>query len=104
MNKTRIYEDEKDVHVRRTMLYAKASLDMYLYTDSAFENKVTAEELRDMYMKGLVINYRDDRCNPVYLLNEYSGGAAVACFDRYFSDSTPTLQTFLSAECEVTAG
>lgn len=98
MNKTRIYEDLKDLHVKGIVLYAKSADDNYLYTDAAYTNKVTSEELRDMFVKGMIIKCDKSSIKPVCFADDYNGGVAVGGFDPYSGESSLTLKMFISAE------
>lgn len=52
MNK--IYEKYDDCHVIGTRVYVKAN-DNYAYADSTLKEKIDAETLKDLFVKGLII-------------------------------------------------
>lgn len=52
--KTNIYERLEDLHIRATVLYTNSS-DSYLYADIKRTEKVTADEVTDLFRKGLVL-------------------------------------------------
>lgn len=52
MNK--IYETASDLHVKATMAYVKTS-DTYAYADSTFKTKISAADLYNMFVMGMLI-------------------------------------------------
>lgn len=63
MLKEMLYEQGKDLHVRKYIAYANANK---LYADAEHTKGVTAEELKDAYMKGaLLIVDGADTLTPV---------------------------------------
>lgn len=50
----KIYEHSDDLHVKALKVYAKAS-DEFGYVDAACEVKVTANELHNAFIKGMII-------------------------------------------------
>ena len=51
---SKVYERYEDLHVRKTYLYVKAD-DVYAYADSDKKVKISADDLRDLFLKGAVI-------------------------------------------------
>lgn len=49
----KIYEDYKDLHVATTIVYVN---DSKVYADSSFETQLTTSELKDLFLKGVVID------------------------------------------------
>ncbi len=64
--KTNIYERLEDLHIRATVLYVKSN-DSYLYADIDRTEKVTADEVTNLFVKGLVLLYNGDYAIPVSL-------------------------------------
>lgn len=50
----KIYDNAKDVHVAARKVYAKAS-DAYAYSDSECKTKISAEDLEDAFIKGMIV-------------------------------------------------
>lgn len=72
MLKEMLYEQGKDLHVRKYIVYAN---DGKLYGDAEHTKGVTAEEMKDAYMKGaLLIVDGEDTLTPVSF-----GTAGVVC-------------------------
>ena len=51
---SKVYERYEDLHVRKTYIYVKAD-DVYAYEDSDKKVKISADDLRDLFLKGVVI-------------------------------------------------
>lgn len=51
---SKVYERYEDLHVRKTYIYAKAN-DVYAYEDSDKKVKISADDLRNLFLKGVVI-------------------------------------------------
>ena len=51
---SRVYERYEDLHVRKTYIYVKAD-DVYAYEDSEKKVKISADDLRNLFLKGAVI-------------------------------------------------
>ena len=63
MNK--IYETASDLHVKATLAYAKTG-DAYAYTDSSYKTKISADDLHNMFIMGmLVVDAADVEYKPV---------------------------------------
>lgn len=60
----RIYDQAKDVHVRGTYVYGKAS-DTAAYVDSACTVKYKTSELKEVFIKGAVINIAGTLYTPL---------------------------------------
>lgn len=50
----RIYEQEKDLHIRNNLVYGKTA-DKKLYYDAAYTRQVTCEDLREAFKKGFLL-------------------------------------------------
>lgn len=50
----KIYMNASDVHVATRQVYAKAS-DAYAYADAEYTTKISADELHDAFIKGMII-------------------------------------------------
>ena len=51
---SKVYEKYEDLHVRKTYIYAKAN-DVYAYADASKKVKISADDLRNLFLKGAVI-------------------------------------------------
>ena len=51
---SKVYERYEDLHVRKTYIYVKED-DVYAYEDSDKKVKISADDLKDMFLKGTVI-------------------------------------------------
>lgn len=51
---SKVYERYEDLHVRKTYIYVKAD-DVYAYEDSDKKVKISADDLRNLFLKGVVI-------------------------------------------------
>lgn len=63
---TKIYDDAKDVHVRATYVYKKSS-ETKAYADPEFTKQFTTSELKEIYLKGCVIDVAGVLYKPVAL-------------------------------------
>lgn len=61
-----IFEDAKDLHVRGTYIYKKTG-ETKAYADSGCTSQLTTSELKDVYLKGAVINDAGVLYKPVAL-------------------------------------
>ena len=50
----KIYEHADDLHVRVRKVYAKTS-DPYAYADAKFTVKISASDLRNAFLKGMIV-------------------------------------------------
>lgn len=64
MNK--IFEHYNDLHVRGTYVYAKAN-DVYVYSDSDKTVKIDAAKLKDLFLKGVIIDLSGKLYKPTGL-------------------------------------
>lgn len=62
MEKIYINSDDQNVAVRK--VYVKAS-DTFAYADAEFKTKISAEDLRDAFIKGMIIVAADVEYLPV---------------------------------------
>jgi hypothetical protein len=51
----KVFERSEDLHVRGTYVYVKAG-DAYAYADSATTVKIDAAALKNLFLKGAIIN------------------------------------------------
>lgn len=51
---TKVYEKYDDLHVRKTYIYVK-NANAYAYLDAAKTVKISAADLKDLFLKGAVI-------------------------------------------------
>lgn len=51
---SKVYERYEDLHVRKTYIYVKAD-DVYAYEYSDKKVKISADDLRNLFLKGVVI-------------------------------------------------
>lgn len=90
-----IYNDAVDVNVAARLVYAKASGNALTH-DAAGEQKVYTDELKDMYLKGMVILVNNaDYMKPVSY-SESAGVGTVVCVKG--TGSTATFSTFISTK------
>ena len=78
----RIYEDANDQHIVGTFIYVKTGK---AYSDTDCKVGVTAEMLKDLYYKGVVIVDNKKEYKPV-AMNEASGTVTLT----YVTADTPT--------------
>lgn len=50
----KIYERSEDLNVRAIKVFAKTS-DPYAYADQAFTTKISADELQNAFIKGMIV-------------------------------------------------
>ena len=82
-----IYEQGKDLHVRGTYVYVKSG-DAYAYSNSGKTAKISAIELKDLFLKGAVVSDGDNMYKPVGLT--VSDGVATL---TYVKTNTTTATT-----------
>jgi hypothetical protein len=51
---SKVYERYEDLHVRKTYIYVKAD-DVYAYADPDKTVKIASDDLRNLFLKGVVI-------------------------------------------------
>lgn len=86
MSKTNIYEKSNELHVKTVLLYADSSKALF-YDEAAKTEKVTKDELLDLFLKGVTILHSGKYYKPVC----YSTAGLVA------SDGTSAALTFTGA-------
>lgn len=60
----KIMENASDLHVVARKVYAKPS-DAYAYSDSDYKTKISADELHDAFIKGMIIIDAGVEYNPI---------------------------------------
>lgn len=76
----RIYQDSEDVYVSATMIYAN---DSKAYKDSTFANQYTTSELKNVFLKGAVIQLdTDSYAIPVGYSESSSIGSVAYVYDN----------------------
>ena len=80
----KIFINSSDTHVAARKVYTKTS-DTYAYADSNYENKISADELRDAFIKGMVIV---DAAGIEYLPVSCKVASEVATVTYVTTDST----------------
>lgn len=83
MNKSHVYDDLKDVHVRATYVYGNGT-DAYAYADAAYKHKFTTSELREVFAKGALVFVGNVLYKPVSM--SVTSGIAKVTFVK--TDST----------------
>ena len=95
---SKIFKDAVDVNVATTLVYAKASGNALTH-DEAGKEKVYTDELKDMYLKGMVILVNNaDYMKPVSYSESagvgtvvcVKGETATAAFSKFISTKRPT--------------
>lgn len=90
-----IYNDAVDVNVAARLVYATSSGDALTH-DAAGKEKVYTDELKDMYLKGMVVLVNNtDYMKPVSY-SESADVGTIVCVKG--SDSTATFSTFISTK------
>lgn len=92
MNK--VYQDAKDKNVAAIMVYADAD-DGHLFYDSEKSEKIALADLKDMFLKGMVVSLETDLFIPTTFAEE-SGAGKVTVFKD--SGTAATIYNFYSAE------
>lgn len=87
----KVFMQAKDKNVAAVKIYKKTA-DAYAYSDSAKTKKVSAKELEDMFLKGVVIVDGDNAYIPTGLLVD-DGVATVT----YVTANTTTATTAVLA-------
>lgn len=92
---SKIFKDAADVNVATNLVYAKASGNA-LSHDAADKEKVYTDELKDMYLKGMVVLVNNaDYMKPVSY-SESAGVGTIVCVKG--TGSTATFSTFTSTK------
>lgn len=89
-NRNNIFADSEDKFVKNVLVYADAD-DGHLFYDSAKSIKIPKDELKDLFMKGMIIFLTDAYYIPV----GYKESGSEASVNAY--NDTASL-TFYSAE------
>lgn len=55
----KIFEHANDLHVRAVKVYAKAN-DTFAYADAAYTTKISADDLHNAFVKGMVVVDKDN--------------------------------------------
>lgn len=94
---SKVYERYEDLHVRKTYIYAKTD-DPYAYEDSDKKVKISADDLRDLFLKGAVIVDGTTEYLPTsYVISSKVGTMTYVKADTTTS-STAVLTTLKSKE------
>ena len=92
---SKIYSDAVDVNVEANIVYAAESGDPLTH-DTAGEEMVYTDELKDMFIKGMVVLVNNtDYMKPVSY-SESAGVGTVVCVKG--TGSTATFSTFVSTK------
>lgn len=92
---SKIYDDAVDKNVAYQIVYAKASGNALTH-DAAGAEKVYTDELKDMYLKGMVVLVNSaDYMKPVSY-SESAGVGTIVCVKG--TGSTATFSTFVSTK------
>lgn len=75
---TKIYEHLDDLHIRNYVLY-NSGAGVYLYKDPDCTEKISAAELKDYFLKGLVIETSEGIVKPTVCVE--SGDAISVAID-----------------------
>ncbi len=90
---TNIYEHANDLHVRARYVYSKSS-DSYAYEDAAFTKKVTNDELRDMFIKGVIVII--DPSGAMYKAVKYTVSSGTGTITYVKADTTTATTAVLA--------
>jgi hypothetical protein len=80
---SKVYERYEDLHVRKTYVYAKAN-DPYAYADPDKTVKIASDDLRDLFLKGVVIVDGTTEYSPT----SYAESSKVGTITYVKADST----------------
>ncbi len=94
---SKVYERYEDLHVRKTYIYVKAD-DVYAYEDSDKKVKISADDLRNLFLKGVVILDGTTEYLPIsYVISSEVGTMTYVKADNTTA-STAVLTTLKSKE------
>lgn len=94
---SKVYERYEDLHVRKTYIYVKAD-DVYAYEDSDKKVKISADDLRNLFLKGVVILDGTTEYLPIsYVISSEVGTMTYVKADTTTA-STAVLTTLKSKE------
>lgn len=91
----KIFEDAKDKNVAGTYVYVKAS-DTYAYADVACTEKIDADTLMDLFLKGAVIVDTAVNYKPISAAN--ASGVVSLVYVKAGTSNAATLTTIYSEE------
>ena len=92
---SKVYIDAKDKNVAYDLVHAKTSGNALTH-DAAGKEKVYTDELKDMYLKGMVVLVNNaDYMKPISY-SESAGVGTIVCVKG--TGSTPTFSTFTSTK------
>lgn len=92
-----IFDDAKDVHVRATLIYAKAN-DDYAYSDAAKTVKIDYKTLLELFHKGVIVIDTGFEYRPISC--KVANGAALLTYVKAdgTTATTAVLETISSSE------
>lgn len=93
----KIYVRAKDKYVRSYKMYGKSG-DSYLYADSACETKVKAEEAKNLFTKGVIVDVSGKMYTAVGCTEE--AGVVSLAFLTDGGSGTATLMVLKSDSAE----
>lgn len=92
----KIFYDSEEKYLAEVVLYAKASGDTYLYTDSANTTTINRADLLNLCMKGLcAILFNGEKYTPVSFKDS---GSVVTVTIATVSSTAFVVKTFTSKE------
>lgn len=94
---TKVYERYEDLHVRRTYVYAKAG-DPYAYADPDKTVKIASDDLRDLFLMGVVIVDGTTEYSPTSYVESSKVGTITYVKADSTTESTAVLTTLKSKE------
>lgn len=94
---SKVYEKYEDLHVRKTYVYAKAD-DVYAYANADKTVKISSDDLKDLFLKGVVIVDGTTEYSPTsYVISSKVGTITYVKADSTTA-STAVLTTLKSKE------
>jgi hypothetical protein len=96
-----VYERSEDLHVRGTYVYVKAG-DVYAYADSATTVKIDAVALKNLFLKGAIVNAAGVLFKPTGL--KVTAGVAALSYVTADDDPVTTAVMALLYSSEHVAG
>jgi hypothetical protein len=94
---SKVYERYEDLHVRKTYVYAKAN-DPYAYADPDKTVKIASDDLRDLFLKGVVIVDGTTEYSPTSYAESSKVGTITYVKADTTTASTAVLTTLKSKE------
>ena len=92
----RIFEQAKDLHVRATYIYGKAS-DTAAYVDADCTQKMTVSQMKEIFLRGGVIRIGEALYQPLNFTVASAGTGAVAYVKADTSTATTAVMGALTA-------